>query len=108
MLLVIGECRGVTSENVEWNNQRWIEETLHVEIVGGDSVRTEAIRVGKDFRGSKPDKGDLVALEVSVRAFTRKGGGAGYGFTAWSRASEVEDLVKAKNAKGVRPVAATG
>lgn len=86
--LVIGECLGVTTRQAGNAEKSW-EETV---IVVLDSMRTEQVPVAsvEKFRGALPEPGEVVALDVKVRAFTRREGGAGYAYTAFGRVSSVE------------------
>jgi hypothetical protein len=82
MLQVTGKCLGVESENVNGPNGSFISTTIHLL----DGVRTEAVRVGRDFPpGDTPKEGETVTLSVSVNAFSFRSGGAGYRLTAERR-----------------------
>lgn len=91
--IVVGECLGVTTRQAGNAQNSW-EETI---IVVLDSMRVEQVPVAsvEKFRGELPTAGEVVALDVKVRAFARREGGTGYAFTAFGRVPSIESALPA-------------
>lgn len=89
-VVIIGECRGVTSETVQWSGgDDFVAQTIHVESTDG-SERTD-LRVGKDFDPKTlPAKGDNVAVECGAVVKVARSGRPYAIYTAWRRLTVVE------------------
>lgn len=85
-VLVAGECLGVESREVEHNGNSWIQR----EVAVLDGLNVVKCDVSKNFAGDLPSRGDVVVMEVSVRAFSFRAGGAGVGYQAVARRSDLE------------------
>lgn len=81
-LVITGDCLDVTSETVNGPSGSFISTTIHL-LIG---VRTEAVRVGRDFPPADLPKKDEknVGLGVVVSAYAGRNG-AGYRLTAVER-----------------------
>lgn len=94
-VLIVGECLGTTTRKAGPNKsgEYWDETS----IVVLDGMKTEYVTVAnvEKFRGEMPDKGDVVALDCSVRSYVRKGEPAtsGHSYTAFGRSSRVEQAL---------------
>jgi len=94
--LVVGEVLGITTRQAGKPGNQW-EETVVVVL---DGMRTEQVPIASvdKFRGAIPQAGEVVALEVAVRAFKRKDESVGYGYTAFGRSERVEAALESVKA----------
>lgn len=84
--LVTGECLGVTEEHVSHQGKSWVQQEIHLL----DGVHTRVVRVAREFRGTLPEKGDMVVLTAFARAWKSKNGNVGLSWTALGRSAEAE------------------
>lgn len=88
MLLITGEVDRITTRKAGTPGREWDEQTIVVQDWGVTLYCT----VARDF-GDLPLPGEKVALVVSVRAYVRKDGQAGHGFTALRRNVDAESSI---------------
>lgn len=97
--LIVGECLGVTTRKAGPRNdpaKQW-DETVVVVLDGMHTDQVPIASVDK-FRGAVPTAGEIVALEVGVRAYSGKNG-IGYQYTAFGRSTRVEQVMAAATAE---------
>jgi hypothetical protein len=104
-MLVVGELRDVAERVAGREPNTWTEHVAYV--LAGRVVTQVVIAQGQSFtfRGDVPsseDVGTVVALEVGVRAYTTKDGGARYSLTAFGRSAEVESALSVSADAGIR------
>lgn len=92
-MLVVGELRDVAERVAGREPNTWTERVAYV--LAGRVVTQVTLAQGENFtfRGQVPtvaEVGKRIALEVGVRAYTTKDGGARYALTAFGRSAEVE------------------
>lgn len=87
--LVVGECLAVETRRAGKGDNTW-DETL-IRVFDGRNVEVVAVGSVDKFRGALPGRGEVVALEVGIRAWkSDKTGSVGYAVTAFGRSSAVE------------------
>jgi len=104
-MLVVGELRDVAERVAGREPDTWVERVAYV--LAGRVVTQVVIAQGKNFtfRGDVPttaEVGQRVALEVGVRAYATKDGGARYALTAFGRSAEVESALSTSADAGIR------
>lgn len=81
MIVLSGRVVDVTQRTAgPQGGQQWTEDVVHVL----DGRRVIDVKAGRDF-GPLPAIGEDVALDVWLRPYVTKAGGAGIGFTASGR-----------------------
>lgn len=95
MKLLIGECLGIEERTAGQEPNTWVERS----IVVLDGTNVDKAVMVRDFKGAAPTKGEQVCIEVGVRAYSTRSGGAGYGFSAFGRSKVAEDALFHATAK---------
>lgn len=85
-MFLAGEVRGVSERQGTTDSGSYTFVELHVL----DGLNMHRVSLGRDFGAMVPRVGEQLVAEVSVRAFKRRDGGAGFGLTALRRVDDSE------------------
>lgn len=92
--IVTGECLGVTEEQRGQGDRQFTLVKIHL-VEGVDKVEVEKTR---DFDGALPQRGEIVAVEVSISPWSTASGAKGLNIKGLRRVPEVEELLATRYA----------